>query len=82
MEQDFYRAAEDTLGGRLSLAREVAGLSVDDAARLVNVAHADWTAWETDRSAPEPHHVYAIAVALRISPAWLIAGRAPGPLPI
>ncbi len=42
----------DTLGGRISLARDASALSLDNAAKMVGVESDVWSAWENDRSEP------------------------------
>ncbi len=77
---DWTLAADDTLGGRMSLARDACGLSAEDAALLVAVSKQMWLAWENDRDEPDPAYLEEIADSLHISLAWLVSGRGIGPI--
>lgn len=70
----------DTLGGRLSLARESAGLSLQKAARLVGVKTATLQAWESDRSEPRANKLMAMAGVFNANFAWLIHGIGESPV--
>ncbi len=76
---DWALAADDTLGGRMSLARDACGLSAEDAALLVAVPKQTWLSWENDRDEPDPAYLGEIADSLHISLAWLLSGRGIGP---
>lgn len=73
--------AEDTLGGRISLCREAAGLTVEDAARRLGVLTKSWSAWECDRDVPRVNRLTMMAGLLGVSPCWLLAGVGAGPVP-
>jgi len=77
---DWTLATDDTLGGRMSLARDACGLSAEDAALLVAVSKQMWLAWENDRDEPDPAYLEEIADSLHISLAWLVSGRGIGPI--
>ncbi len=66
--------AADTLGGRISLARESAGLSVPQAARALGVLTASWIAWERDRAELRANRLTTMAGILGVSPIWLLTG--------
>lgn len=74
-----HRAAEDTLGGRISFARESAGLSEEEAARRLGVLAESWIAWERDRDAPRANRLATMAGILGVSLSWLIGGAGDGP---
>lgn len=69
----------DTLGGRISLAREAKALSVDSAARHLGVLVSSWNAWERDRDVPRANRLTMMAGVLGVSPSWLLTGRGKGP---
>ncbi|MHA6687288.1 helix-turn-helix domain-containing protein [Mesorhizobium sp. A556] len=72
-------AHDDTLGGRISLAREAANLSIAQAARRLGVMTASWNAWECDRDEPRGNRLAMMAGLLGVSPSWLLAGHGSGP---
>lgn len=76
---DSNAASEDTLGGRISLSREVAGLSVAQAARRLGVMTESWNAWERDRDVPRANRMTMMAGLLGVSPSWLLSGVGAGP---
>lgn len=69
----------DTLGGRISLARDASALSLDNAAKMVGVESDVWSAWENDRSEPGREHLETIAASLQVSGVWLSTGFGLGP---
>jgi len=71
---------EDTLGGRISAAREAAGLGMEDAALRLGVQVETWRAWECDRDAPRANRLVTMAGVLGVSPSWLLAGIGAGPV--
>lgn len=71
---------EDTIGGRISLGRENAGLSIEGAARRLGVLPESWIAWECDRDVPRSNRVAMMAGVLGVSPAWLLCGQGSGPV--
>lgn len=76
-----YSAQDDTLGGRISLARESAMRSIEEAACQLGVTTQIWMDWECDRASPESYHMPLITGVLRISLPWLVAGQGVGPTP-
>jgi transcriptional regulator with XRE-family HTH domain len=72
-------AADDTVGGRISLARDACGLSMEDAACVVGVEAKTWSHWENDRLAPRHDRLDKVAGVLQVSLAWLLSGRGRGP---
>lgn len=69
----------DTLGGRISRAREAAGQSASKFAKTVGVRHETLAAWESDRSEPRVNKLVTIAGLLNVSPAWLLYGLGEAP---
>ena len=76
---DLDQATGDTLGGRISLARDATDHSVDDAAHMSGVDRSVWEAWENDRDAPIATDLEIVARSLQVSLGWLITGRGVGP---
>ena len=72
-------ASDDTLGGRISLARDAAGLSIEQAAQRLGVMTESWNAWERDRDVPRVNRLTMMAGLLGVSPSWLLAGMGAGP---
>ena len=72
-------ADDDTLGGGISLARDVADLSVEETAWIVGVETETWTNWENDRAAPRANRLEMLAGVLQVSVAWMLSGRGRGP---
>lgn len=81
MNNPQYLAQDDTLGGRISLARETAMLSIEEAASKLGVTPQSWMEWECDRASPESYHMPLITGVLRISLPWLVTGQGLGPTP-
>ena len=80
----FHSNAEDTtLGGRISMARETSGLSVDQVVKRLGVKATTYEAWEADRSEPRANKLVALAGILNISPPYLLSGlgKQPSDLP-
>ena len=73
-------APSDTLGGRISFAREVTKLTMAQAARRLGVQTACWKEWKCDRAAPQSNRLAMMAGILAVSPSWLLSGIGAGPL--
>ena len=71
---DMNQTDSDTLGGRLSRAREAAGFSLPQLARSIGVRRDTLAAWETDRSEPRANRLVTLAGVLGVSPVWLLSG--------
>ena len=71
--------SDDTVGGRISYAREVAELEMSEAARHLGVMTSTWRAWECDRDTPRANRLFMMAGILGVTPVWLLAGKGPGP---
>lgn len=69
----------DTIGGRISRAREASGLSVKDLAWRLGVKIATVRGWESDRSQPSSHRVVLLAGLLQVSLSWIVHGVGIGP---
>lgn len=69
----------DTLGGRISRARDAANLSTKELASKLGVRSETITSWESDRAEPRANRLFMLAGVLGVTPAWLITGigRAP-----
>lgn len=70
----------DTIGGRLSRAREAAGLSVKELAWRLGVRISTINAWECDRSQPGAHRMNTLAGLLGVSLSWLLHGIGMAPV--
>lgn len=75
----FPDASDDTLGGRLSAARDTAGISPDVLADQLGVPCETLLEWEADRSEPLPTRLLNLAGILGVSPMWLMTGVGVGP---
>ncbi|WLS04968.1 helix-turn-helix domain-containing protein [Shinella oryzae] len=73
---------DDTLGGRISFARETIGLSAEEAAERLGVLPVSWSAWECDRDVPRANRLTMMAGILGVSTAWLLTGRGSGPMEV
>jgi|ThiBio_1000_plan_1041568.scaffolds.fasta_scaffold00281_25 transcriptional regulator with XRE-family HTH domain len=71
---------DDTLGGRISLARGVKAISAKEAAQQLGVLPSSWNAWECDRDTPRVNRLTMMAGILGVSPTWLLTGHGNGPL--
>ncbi|MEZ5811578.1 MAG: helix-turn-helix transcriptional regulator [Rhizobiaceae bacterium] len=69
----------DTLGGRLSRAREAAGMSTAQLARRLGIKTATLQSWESDRSEPRANRLATMAGILNVSLAWLMHGLGDSP---
>lgn len=73
----------DTLGGRISRARDALDLTTSQLARRLGVKTETVHAWETDRSEPRANRVTMLAGVLGVSPTWLLNGIGESPaLPV
>ena len=69
----------DTLGGRLSRARDSSGMTAAQFARRLGVKTATVQAWESDRSEPRANRLSMIAGILNVSTPWLLHGVGEAP---
>ncbi|MDQ0456016.1 helix-turn-helix domain-containing protein [Rhizobium paknamense] len=70
---------DDTLGGRLSAARDAAGIDLSTLALLAGVPVQSLKAWEADRCEADPHGLADVAEALGVCGTWLATGEGAGP---
>jgi transcriptional regulator with XRE-family HTH domain len=75
-----FHAADDTVGGRISLARDAVALSIDAAASRLDATPEIWSAWENDRAEPDASDLEMIADTLEVSTSWLLSGHGRGPI--
>lgn len=79
-ETVFRDAADfDTLGGRISRARDAMNLTVAQLARRLGVKTETVAAWETDRSEPRANRLTMLAGVMGVSPTWLLNGVGDAP---
>ena len=71
----------DTLGGRITRARDMAALSLQETASRIGVTDETLSEWESDRSEPRANKIMTLAGILGVSPAWLISGVGEAPQP-
>jgi len=65
---------DDTLGGRISRARESMDLTTAQLARRLGVKTETVQAWENDRSEPRSNRFIMLAGLLGVTPTWLLTG--------
>lgn len=70
----------DTMGGRMSRARDAAGLSVAQLARRLGVKSSTIQAWESDRSQPRANRLTMLAGVLNVSLSWMLHGIGTSPI--
>ncbi len=71
--------SDDTIGGRMSLARDACEVTIPEAAEMAGVHEDVWASWENDRAEPIAGHLDTVAAVLDVSLAWLVSGRGIGP---
>ncbi len=69
----------DTLGGRLSRARDASGLTAAQLARRIGVRTTTIQGWESDRSQPRANRLSMLAGLLGVSLSWLLHGVGTSP---
>lgn len=74
-ERDF-----DTLGSRLSRAREATGQTSAQLARSLAVKRMTVEGWESDRAEPRANQMVRLAGVLGVSPSWLLFGVGSAPV--
>ena len=81
MEQNIFNNARDvdTLGGRIGRAREIAGMSTEEAAVQLGVTIETWSNWEADREEPRANRLTMLAGFLSVSTTWLLHGIGESP---
>lgn len=78
MTEYGYGPDEATLGDRLTVAREAAGMTVPQLADRLEVQAQTVEGWEIDQAAPGDDGLARIATILNVPPLWLVAGSGPG----
>ncbi|MBO6813546.1 MAG: helix-turn-helix transcriptional regulator [Rhizobiaceae bacterium] len=69
----------DTLGGRISRAREALGMETAETAEKIGVTLETYENWESDRDEPRANKLTMIAGVLSVSPSWLLHGIGESP---
>lgn len=69
----------DTLGGRISRARDALNLTTSQLARRLGVKSETVAAWESDRSEPRANRLTMLAGVMGVSPTWLLNGVGDAP---
>ncbi len=77
-ECDYYGEAVSTLGERISVAREHAGMTETELATRLAVQRQTIDAWEGDGSEPRANKLTTLAGVLGVTPAWLLTGSGDG----
>jgi len=77
-ECDYYGDSVSTLGERISVAREHAGLSEDELAERLAVQRRTIDDWEGDGAEPRANKLVMLAGILGGRRAWLITGAGDG----
>ncbi|MGB7285898.1 MAG: helix-turn-helix transcriptional regulator [Salaquimonas sp.] len=72
-------ADTDTLGSRISRAREANDVSIGEIAKTLGVKRSTIQGWENDSAAPRAHHLIRIAGMVGVSPTWLLGGIGEAP---
>ncbi|NUS66726.1 MAG: helix-turn-helix transcriptional regulator [Ensifer adhaerens] len=73
-------ATDDTIGGRISLARDAIKLSIEEISAIAGVTEETWISWENDRAEPRANRLDMMAGILQVNLAWLLDGRGRGPV--
>lgn len=76
--KDGYGDEQATLGDRIALGREYAGLSVEALAEKIGVTPTTLEEWEYDQSAPRANRLLMLAGVLNVSLIWLMSGDGEG----
>ena len=72
---DDVASVPQPLGPRIRVARENAGLSIDETARRLGVTVTTLEAWESDRDQPRANRLCTLAGVLNVSLNWFLEGR-------
>ncbi len=70
---------DDTIGGRISLARDALGFTVEHISAIAGVTVETWTNWENDRSEARANRLDMLARILQVNIAWLLSGQGENP---
>ena len=77
-ECEYYGDSVSTLGERIGVARDRAGLSEEELAARLAVQRRTVDAWEGDGAEPRANTLAMLAGVLGVSPAWLLSGAGEG----
>jgi transcriptional regulator with XRE-family HTH domain len=75
---DYYGDEVSTLGERISVARERAGLSQDDLAKALAIKSDVLENWENDAAEPRAQRMTILGGILGVSAGWLLYGIGEG----
>lgn len=78
-EENWYSEDNATLGDRLHVAREAAGLGLADLAAQLGVKPESLEAWENDRREPRANRLQMLTGLLGVSLGWLLTGLGDAP---
>lgn len=73
--------AGDTVGNRLTRAREARGLTKSQLARGLGVKTQTLHGWEAGRNSPRANRLTMLAGVLNVSPTWILTGHGEDPVP-
>lgn len=76
---NWYGEGTATLGDRLCVAREAAGLTAQALAQRLGVKTSLLDAWENDRKEPRANRLQMLTGLLGVSLRWLLTGEGEGP---
>ena len=74
----YYGDSVSTLGERIGVAREHAGLTEEELATRLAVRRRTVDAWEGDGAEPRANTLATLAGVLGVSPVWLLSGVGDG----
>ena len=77
-ECDYYGDSVSTLGERIGVARERAGLTEEELAARLAVRRQTVDQWEGDGAEPRANMLAMLAGVLGVSPVWLLSGAGEG----
>ena len=77
-ESGYWNDSVSTLGERIGVAREHAGLTEEELAARLAVRRRTVDAWEGDGAEPRANMLTTLAGVLGVSPAWLLSGAGTG----
>lgn len=75
---DYYGDEVSTMGERISVARERAGLTQDDLAQALAIKSDTLENWENDASEPRAQRMTMLGGILGVSAGWLLYGIGEG----
>lgn len=77
-QDDYYNDEVSTLGERISVARERAGMTQEELAKTLAVKSGMLENWENDASEPRANRMTLLAGILGVSAGWLLYGIGEG----